>query len=128
TASRTARAMPVTINTADEGDLRTDMRRDSRRAAVGLRAGLRCVIVGGMKLSDDRITGANFVRSYAAGEVRVGDTVLRRSCLISAAELVTDWRPQSVAELELSDLEAVLALNPEIVILGAGARQRFPKA
>jgi len=81
-----------------------------------------------MKLSDDRITGANFVRSYAAGEVRVGDTVLRRSCLISAAELVTDWRPQSVAELELSDLEAVLALNPEIVILGAGARQRFPKA
>jgi len=81
-----------------------------------------------MKLSDDRITGANFVRSYAAGEVRVGDTVLRRSCLISAAEIVADWRPQSIAELQMSDLDAVLALNPEIVILGAGARQRFPKA
>lgn len=79
-----------------------------------------------MKLTDDRIAGANFVRSYGPGEVRVGETVLTRSCLVSAAQLVSDWRPQSVEELELSDIDAILKLDPEIVVLGSGDRQRFP--
>ena len=79
-----------------------------------------------MKLTDDRIAGANLVRAYSAGEIRVGDTVLRRSCLISADQLIADWRPQSIDELTLADLDAVLELAPEIVVLGTGTRQRFP--
>ena len=67
------------------------------------------------------------VRSYAPGEVRVGDTVLTRSCLISAERLVEDWRPQFMDELTAADLEAVCALHPEIVVLGSGPRQRFPE-
>jgi len=80
-----------------------------------------------MKLTDERTLGANVVRSYAPGEVRVGERVVTNSCLISAAELVTDWRPQSIDALELEDLEPLLALAPEIVVLGAGVRQRFPR-
>lgn len=79
-----------------------------------------------MKLTDERTAGAYVVRSYAQGEVRVGETVLRRSCLISATQLVADWRPQSIAELTLADLDAVLAMQPEIVVLGTGSRQQFP--
>jgi uncharacterized protein len=40
--------------------------------------------------------------------------------------LVDDWRPQTLDELTEADLEAVLALQPEIVVLGSGTRQRFP--
>lgn len=79
-----------------------------------------------MKLTDDRIAGINLVRSYAPGEVRIGDTVLTRSCLIKADQLVSDWRPQTMGELTLADLDAVFALQPEIVVLGSGSRQRFP--
>lgn len=79
-----------------------------------------------MKLTDERTAGAFIVRSYAPGEVRVGETLLRRSCLVSATQLVEDWRPQSIDELRLEDLDAVLAMEPEIVVLGAGSRQRFP--
>jgi uncharacterized protein len=79
-----------------------------------------------MKLTDERTAGAHIVRSYAPGEIRVGERVLTRSCLISPAELVEDWRPESVDALELSDVEPLLALAPEIVVLGAGTRQRFP--
>jgi uncharacterized protein len=79
-----------------------------------------------MRLTDDRTGGALLVRSYAPGEVRVGDAVMQRSCLISAERLIDDWRPQTLDELTEADLEAVFALQPEIVVLGSGTRQRFP--
>jgi uncharacterized protein len=81
-----------------------------------------------MRLTDDRTAGAFLVRSYAPGEVRVGDAVLQRSCLISAERLIEDWRPQSLDDLQEADLEVVFALQPEIVVLGSGMRQRFPDA
>jgi uncharacterized protein len=81
-----------------------------------------------MRLTDDTTAGAFLVRSYAPGEVRVGDAVLHRSCLISAERLIDDWRPQTLAELREEDLQAVFALQPEIVVLGSGTRQRFPDA
>jgi uncharacterized protein len=79
-----------------------------------------------MKLTDDRIAGAFLVRSFSPGELRVADEVLRRSCLIRADQLIRDWRPQTIADLTLADLEPVFALEPEIVVLGSGERQRFP--
>lgn len=79
-----------------------------------------------MRLTDDRTGGAFVVRSYSPGELRVGSAVLHRSCVISAERLIDDWRPQTLDELSAADLEAVFALQPEIVVLGSGARQRFP--
>jgi uncharacterized protein len=79
-----------------------------------------------VKLTDETTPGANFVRAYSAGEIRVGETVLRRSCVLRADRLISDWRPQTFEELTLADLDAVLALDPEIIVLGTGSRQRFP--
>ena len=79
-----------------------------------------------MRLTDDRNAAVFMVRSYAPGEVRIGDKVLQRSCLISAERLIEDWRPQTLEELTEADLEPVFALQPEIVVLGSGARQHFP--
>ena len=79
-----------------------------------------------MKLTDERSAGLNTVRSYSPGQLKVGDSVITRSCLISPTELISDWRPQLLNELTLEDLEPLLALAPEIVILGAGVKQRFP--
>jgi len=82
----------------------------------------------GMKLTDDRVAGANLVRAYTPGELRIGERVLHRSCLVGVNQLVTDWRPQTLGELTLDDLDAVLALDPELVVLGSGSRQKFPGA
>lgn len=80
-----------------------------------------------MKLTDERTEGANTIRSYAPGEIRVGDAVLKRSFLVSATQLVADWRPRSIEELDLTDLDPIFALDPEIVVLGVGERQKFPR-
>jgi len=40
--------------------------------------------------------------------------------------IIPDWRPQMLAELRAQDLAEVLALEPEVVLLGTGQTLRFP--
>jgi uncharacterized protein len=89
-------------------------------AAADLRYGIA------MKLTDEKIGGINLIRSYAPGEVRIGETVIRSSCLVKTDQLISDWRPQTVADISVADMEAVLALKPEVVVIGSGPRQQFP--
>ncbi|WP_129647163.1 Mth938-like domain-containing protein [Peristeroidobacter agariperforans] len=79
-----------------------------------------------MKLTDEKIAGINLIRSYAPGEVRIGESVIRGSCLVKADQIVSDWRPQSVAELTLDDLQPALAMQPEVIVIGSGPKQEFP--
>lgn len=80
-----------------------------------------------MKLTDETLKGTLLVRSYSPEEVRVGETVLRHSFLISSTQLVADWKPQRVEDLSVEDIDAIVALEPEIVILGSGNQQKFPE-
>jgi uncharacterized protein len=79
-----------------------------------------------MKLTDEKIAGINLIRSYTAGEIRIGESVLRGSCLVKPDRIVSDWRPQSVAELSLDDLQAAIAMKPEVIVIGSGPKQEFP--
>ena len=79
-----------------------------------------------MKLTLDADSRVNLIRSYAPGEVRVGQQTLRTNCIVTATEIVADWPARSPEGLQRSDLEAIFALGPEIVLLGTGNSQRFP--
>lgn len=79
-----------------------------------------------MKLTDESQRGIHWVRAYAPGEVRIGERVFQRSLILRADRLLDDWRPQTLAQLRIEDLEPVFALQPEIVVLGSGPTQRFP--
>jgi uncharacterized protein len=79
-----------------------------------------------MKLTLDADSRVNLIRSYGPGEVRVGQHTFRTHCIVTATEIVADWRAISPEELQPADLEPIFALNPEIVLLGTGAVQRFP--
>jgi uncharacterized protein len=81
-----------------------------------------------MKLTDESSRGIHLVRAYSPGEVRIGDQLFRRSCLLRADRVVTDWRPQTMGELRAEDFEPVFQLQPEIIVLGSGRTQRFPDA
>lgn len=79
-----------------------------------------------MKLTDESKGVTNQVRSYSPGEVRIGAASYTRSCVLAAQSIITDWPPQTIEELQPEHLDAVLALQPEVVILGTGPQQRFP--
>lgn len=68
------------------------------------------------------------LRGVSADGVLVNDKTLNRSFILTPHELLEDWRPASSQELLADDMQALLDLNPVLVILGTGARQQFPSA
>jgi uncharacterized protein len=66
------------------------------------------------------------VNAYREGQVTVNEEVLTRSFVLDADRLLRDWPPTSVDALGPDHLDALLALEPELVILGSGRRQEMP--
>jgi len=81
-----------------------------------------------MKFTLETNSRVNLIRSYSANEIRIGEQRLSASCIVSADTLIADWEPASFAELTPAHMEKVLALKPEVVLLGTGPVQRFPPA
>ena len=79
-----------------------------------------------MRLTANAAAGINLVKAYSATELRINDSVVHGSCILSADQLIEQWRPTGVDELRLEDFEPIYALQPEIILIGSGARQRFP--
>lgn len=79
-----------------------------------------------MKLAKEN-TGrdAKVIRAYAPGRINVSETLLTRSFILTPDRVVEDWPPQRFEELKPEHLEAALALEPEILIVGTGAEQHF---
>lgn len=67
-----------------------------------------------------------FVRRCGAGTITVGERELTRSFILARDALLEDWGVTDVLALTAPDLEPILSLQPEVVLLGSGARLRFP--
>ncbi len=65
------------------------------------------------------------IRGYSTGCVVVGERELRCSVLIGAGHIQA-WSPRRFDELDEPHFAAIAELEPELVILGTGARQHFP--
>ena len=68
----------------------------------------------------------NMVTGTGPGWVRVGVDEHRASFVMTADSLETGWADGGFEALSERDFESLMALTPEIVLLGTGARQRFP--
>jgi uncharacterized protein len=81
-----------------------------------------------MQLHLERPDYRYFLRGADGASALVNERALDRSFIIAPETLVEDWPVHDVAGLTLQDLEPLLALQPELVLLGAGAAQAFPPA
>ncbi|MDJ0940965.1 MAG: MTH938/NDUFAF3 family protein [Woeseiaceae bacterium] len=68
---------------------------------------------------------ALMIRSVSADGIRIGDETHARSLALTHEEVVAEWPDKTVAELEESDFDELLAAEPELVIIGTGARVEF---
>jgi uncharacterized protein len=79
-----------------------------------------------MQLTHDRTEGHFFIRACRADAITVVDRELRESFIIAPDRVVEQWPIASADRLDAGTLEIVLALEPELVLLGTGQRQVFP--
>jgi uncharacterized protein len=79
-----------------------------------------------MKFTLDARDDLNLIRAYAPGEVRIGERLQHAPCIVAAAHLILDWPVTDVPALTPPDLVPVFDLQPDVVLLGTGAKQTFP--
>ncbi|QWT22349.1 Mth938-like domain-containing protein [Bacillus sp. NP157] len=81
-----------------------------------------------MDLSLDRPGEYLFVRRVSADTVTVVDRDFHASLLITPEQVVEDWPVTDAKQMSLADVETIVALKPDIVVIGTGERQVFPSA
>lgn len=79
-----------------------------------------------MPLTLERPDYEYFLRGADGTTALVNDRTVYRSFIIAPDALIEDWPVADVTALQVTDLEPLLALKPELIILGSGAVQAFP--
>lgn len=79
-----------------------------------------------MKIDRDAAVGRNVFTGYGEGYVEVNGRKVAGSVIVTG-EQVLDWNATDVAALAAPDLDTVLALKPEIILLGTGTAFAFPE-
>jgi uncharacterized protein len=80
-----------------------------------------------MRFTLERHPGANLVTGIEPGSIRVGDLLVTSSIILSAQRIIADWPVRSSAEIDAGALAPALELEPDVLLLGTGARLVFPR-
>jgi len=80
-----------------------------------------------VKFQAERIEGTNAIARHAPEGVVVNGQEYRRSVVVPWRGAVAEWPVARFDDLQPAHFEALVALQPEIVIFGSGRRIRFAK-
>lgn len=79
-----------------------------------------------MELNLERPRDYLFVRRADAHSIIVVDRPFTASIILTRDKVIDDWGVTDVAAMTPDQVEPIVALKPDVVLLGTGARQRFP--
>ena len=66
------------------------------------------------------------VGSFADNAIVIGEVRYTTSLIVTPEQVVPDWPPQHLDQLTVDDLGMILALGPELILVGTGNALRFP--
>jgi uncharacterized protein len=81
-----------------------------------------------LKLHLESASAKNTFTGYGEGYVVVNGERFDRSVVVLPERILADWPAARFADLKAEHLEALAGLDREIVLLGTGAKLRFPPA
>lgn len=79
-----------------------------------------------MKLQRDTYPERNLITAYGPGHVEINRRRHEANLLLTPDRLIPGWAADGFDSLTDRDFEAIVELAPEILLIGTGARQRFP--
>jgi uncharacterized protein len=80
-----------------------------------------------LKLQSDPHSGANTITGYGPGYVEINQTPYTHAVLLSSDGAISEWPLKSFEELAATHFDQMVNLQPELILIGTGSRQRFPK-
>ncbi len=78
-----------------------------------------------MKIHLESSAGQNLIHAYTSGSITINNKAYTRSLIVTPAQ-VTDWPPASFDDLQAVHFAMMAGMPWEVVILGTGAKLRFP--
>ena len=79
-----------------------------------------------MKFQPEMSGSANMISRHEPGRVWIGASAWDRSVIVPWQGEALDWGLTGFDALSAAHFERLLALQPELVLFGSGARLRFP--
>lgn len=79
-----------------------------------------------MELNLERPRDFLFVRRADARTVMIVDRSFTTSIILARDRVIDDWSIADVKAMTPDHVEPIVALAPDVVLLGTGARQQFP--
>jgi uncharacterized protein len=79
-----------------------------------------------MRFTQDSASSINVIRGYGGGELRVNEESYRGALIVSRSAIIPEPALRTPADLSTLDVARILALQPELLLLGTGSRQDFP--
>jgi uncharacterized protein len=80
-----------------------------------------------VKLQSDPHSGANTITGYGDGYIEINKIPYSHAVLLSSDGEILEWAIKSFEDLGAADFMQMASLQPELIIIGTGKRQRFPK-
>ena len=81
-----------------------------------------------MKLQSDPQSNLNTITGYGNGFVEINAIAHSKAILLTPSGDPTPWPVVSFDQLDENHFSQMVALKPELVIIGTGNRQCFPKS
>jgi uncharacterized protein len=79
-----------------------------------------------MKFAQADIGGGHLILGYEPGRILIGDQAYTRGLIVSPGRIVAGWGPVRAEDLATEHFEALVALDPQVIIVGTGKCQVFP--
>lgn len=79
-----------------------------------------------MELNLERPRDYLFVRRADAHTIVIVDRPFSSSIILTREKVIDDWGVFDVAAMTPDHVEPIVALKPDVVLLGTGERQKFP--
>lgn len=79
-----------------------------------------------MKFAQDNQDEGYFITAYGDDSVSINGKPFQQSLIITPTKLEENWAITSIDQLMQNHVDQILALNPELIIIGTGNKLVFP--
>ncbi|MCP4993811.1 MAG: Xcc1710-like domain-containing protein [Gammaproteobacteria bacterium] len=80
-----------------------------------------------MKFALSDSAGSYLIHAYRSGEITIGEQRFTSSLMLLPDQIHTDWSAGDFSDLELLHFRTMAEFRPDLIILGTGEQQRFPR-
>lgn len=73
-----------------------------------------------MQIAQTPTDSQNYIQAYSEQQIQINDQLFQHSLIVTPTILISDWPPQTFAELRTEHWQPLINLTPEIILLGTG--------